>query len=68
MAAMACGKGAREAVAIACKYDIYSKPPIHVVTLGKKPKIIKKKNNLTLRTNRSTLLRQLEIRHGSLYT
>ena len=43
MAAMACGKGAREAVAIACKYDIYSKPPIHVVTLGKKPKIIKKK-------------------------
>lgn len=31
--AMAAGKSAREAVAIACKWDINSRPPVHVLRL-----------------------------------
>lgn len=31
--AMECGKSARDAVRIACKYDLNSRPPVHVVDL-----------------------------------
>jgi hypothetical protein len=34
--AMECGKSARDAVRVACKYDINSRPPIHVVELVQK--------------------------------
>lgn len=33
MGAMSAGRSAREAVAIACKWDIYSKLPVHVLKL-----------------------------------
>jgi len=35
MIAMECGKSARDAVRIACKYDLYSRPPIHIHHLAK---------------------------------
>lgn len=35
LAAMECGKPARDAVRIACKFDPNSRPPIHVQTLAK---------------------------------
>ncbi len=31
--AMECGKSARDAVRIACKYDLYSRPPLHAINL-----------------------------------
>lgn len=36
--AMDCGKSARDAVRIACKYDLNSRPPVHVVNLALKAK------------------------------
>ena len=36
LGAMAAGKSAREAVAIACKFDVHSRLPVHTMTLGKK--------------------------------
>lgn len=36
--AMDCGKGARDAVRMACKYDIASRGPVHVVPLKQKGK------------------------------
>lgn len=31
--AMECGKSARDAVRLACKYDLYSRPPLHSINL-----------------------------------
>jgi hypothetical protein len=36
LVAMECGKDAKDAVRIACKYDINSRPPIHLMPLAKK--------------------------------
>jgi hypothetical protein len=36
--AMECGKSAKDAVAFACRRDLNSRPPIHVVPLKKPPK------------------------------
>lgn len=43
LAAMEAGKSARDAVRIACKFDINSRPPIHSLTLDTKParKVVK---------------------------
>lgn len=38
LVAMECGKGARDAVRIACKYDPNSRPPIHIHALEKATK------------------------------
>jgi ATP-dependent protease HslVU (ClpYQ) peptidase subunit len=35
-AAMDCGKSARDAVRVACKYDPNSRPPVHIVSLAQK--------------------------------
>jgi len=35
LVAMECGKNARDAVRIACKYDPNSRPPVHVIALAK---------------------------------
>lgn len=37
LAAMSAGASARDAVTIACKYDIHSRPPVHTVQLTKSP-------------------------------
>ncbi len=34
LGAMAAGKSAKEAVQIACRYDINSRPPVHTITLA----------------------------------
>lgn len=38
LGAMACGADARKAVRIACKYDLHSRPPVHILSLGTKLK------------------------------
>lgn len=35
LVAMECGKSARDAVRIACKYDTASRPPVHVMELNR---------------------------------
>ena len=37
--AMDCGKSARDAVRVACKYDPNSRPPVHIVELNLKAKV-----------------------------
>jgi hypothetical protein len=39
LVAMDCGKSARDAVRVACKYDPNSRPPVHVVDLALKAKM-----------------------------
>lgn len=40
LVAMDCGKSARDAVRVACKYDPASRPPVHLVALDLKSKAV----------------------------
>jgi hypothetical protein len=39
LVAMDCGKSARDAVRVACKYDPNSRPPVHLVALNLAAKV-----------------------------